>query len=50
MVDIRYVLFIVDKFAGAGHLVNEMTLVIPETNIDGEAPEQEVMPEEGPVD
>ena len=27
MVDARYVLFIVDKFAGAGHLVEEMTLV-----------------------
>jgi hypothetical protein len=27
MVDIRYVLFIVDKYAGAGHLVEEMTLV-----------------------
>jgi len=26
-VDIRYVLFVVDKFAGAGHLVEEMTLV-----------------------
>ncbi|MEZ4828385.1 MAG: S46 family peptidase [Bacteroidia bacterium] len=26
-VDIRYVLFIVDKFAGAGYLVNEMNLV-----------------------
>lgn len=26
-VDIRYVLFIIDKFAGAGHLVDEMTLV-----------------------
>ena len=26
-VDIRYVLWIIDKFAGAGHLVNEMTLV-----------------------
>ena len=25
-VDIRYVLFIIDKFGGAGHLVNEMTL------------------------
>ena len=25
-VDIRYVLFVVDKFAGAGHLVDEMTL------------------------
>jgi len=26
-VDLRYVLFITDKFAGAGHLVEEMTLV-----------------------
>jgi hypothetical protein len=26
-VDIRYVLFIIDKFAGAGHLVDEMTVV-----------------------
>ncbi|HPR58209.1 MAG TPA: S46 family peptidase [Bacteroidales bacterium] len=26
-VDIRYVLFIIDKFAGAKHLINEMTLV-----------------------
>ncbi|MDD3742916.1 MAG: S46 family peptidase [Lentimicrobiaceae bacterium] len=26
-IDIRYCLFIVDKFAGAGHLVNEMTIV-----------------------
>lgn len=26
-VDIRYVLFIIDKYAGAGHLVDEMTLV-----------------------
>lgn len=26
-VDIRYVLFVIDKFAGAGHLINEMTLV-----------------------
>jgi hypothetical protein len=29
MVDIRYVLFIVDKFAGAKNLINEMTLVHP---------------------
>jgi hypothetical protein len=29
MVDIRYVLFIIDKFAGAGHLVKEMKLVRP---------------------
>jgi hypothetical protein len=26
-VDIRYVLFIIDKFAGATHLIDEMTLV-----------------------
>lgn len=26
-VDVRYVLFIIDKFAGAGHLVDEMSLV-----------------------
>ncbi len=26
-IDIRYLLFIVDKFAGAGHLVEEMTLI-----------------------
>ncbi|MCF0160829.1 MAG: S46 family peptidase, partial [Bacteroidaceae bacterium] len=26
-VDIRYVLFIIDKFAGAGHLLDEMTIV-----------------------
>src|SRR5690606_24323439 len=31
-VDIRYVLFIVDKFAGAGHLVKEMTLVTDDTS------------------
>jgi hypothetical protein len=24
--DIRYALFIIDKFAGAGHLVDEMTI------------------------
>ncbi len=29
MVDIRYVLFIIDKYAGATHLVNEMKLVHP---------------------
>ena len=27
VVDIRYVLFVIDKYAGAGHLVEEMTLV-----------------------
>lgn len=29
MVDARYILFIIDKFAGAGHLVNEMNIVYP---------------------
>lgn len=29
MVDIRYVLFVIDKYAGAGHLVKEMKLVRP---------------------
>lgn len=29
MVDARYILFIIDKFAGATHLVKEMTLVHP---------------------
>ncbi|TGD57715.1 S46 family peptidase [Flavobacterium humi] len=29
MVDMRYVLFVIDKFAGAKHLVNEMKLVHP---------------------
>ena len=29
MVDIRYVLFIVDKYAGAGHLIDELKLVHP---------------------
>ena len=29
MTDIRYVLFIVEKYAGADHLINEMTIVNP---------------------
>jgi hypothetical protein len=33
MVDIRYVLFIVDKYAGAKNLIEEMTLVHPKKNI-----------------
>jgi len=28
-VDIRYVLFVVDKYAGAGYLLDEMKLVLP---------------------
>ncbi|MEO0779239.1 MAG: S46 family peptidase, partial [Bacteroidota bacterium] len=44
MVDIRYVLFIIDKFADAGHLIEEMELVYPKTEgqlESGEASEQE---------
>ncbi|MEO8935029.1 MAG: S46 family peptidase [Xanthomarina sp.] len=33
MVDLRYVLFIVDKYAGAQHLIDEMVLVHPKTAI-----------------
>ncbi len=32
MVDARYILFIIDKFAGAGHLLEEMELVYPKGN------------------
>lgn len=31
IVDVKYVLFIIDKFAGASHLIEEMTLVDEET-------------------
>ncbi|MFK5981557.1 MAG: S46 family peptidase, partial [Flavobacteriaceae bacterium] len=33
MVDVRYVLFIIDKYAGATHLINEMELVHPKSDI-----------------
>jgi hypothetical protein len=33
MVDIRYVLFIIDKYAGATNLINEMKLVHPKKKI-----------------
>ncbi|SDS27862.1 Peptidase S46 [Winogradskyella sediminis] len=33
MVDLRYVLFIVDKYAGAKHLIDEMTLVHPKQDL-----------------
>lgn len=32
MVDARYILFIIDKYAGAGHLIQEMKLVHPKKN------------------
>ena len=48
-VDIRYVLFVIDKYAGAGHLVDEMT-VVTETAIAVEAaPAEEVAPAEQAV-
>lgn len=36
MVDIRYVLFIVDKYAGASHLIREMKLVHPKAPVKEE--------------
>jgi len=33
MVDIRYMLFIIDKFAGASHLIDEMKLVHPKSKL-----------------
>jgi hypothetical protein len=35
MVDIRYVLFIIDKYGGATNLIQEMKLVHPKTNAKG---------------
>nr|WP_297310173.1 S46 family peptidase [uncultured Flavobacterium sp.] len=32
MVDARYILFVIDKYAGANHLINEMVLVHPKKN------------------
>ena len=36
MVDVRYVLFIIDKYAGASHLIDEMTLVHPKAKSENE--------------
>jgi hypothetical protein len=49
-VDIRYVLWCIDKLAGAGHLVNEMTLVErkPEVKEVAPAPVEEVVPAPAP--
>lgn len=33
MVDARYILWVIDKYAGAGHLIKEMKLVRPKTNV-----------------
>jgi len=49
-VDIRYILFIIDKYANAGHLIDEMTLVYPEpvtTEAAPIEPEPEAVLEEG---
>jgi len=46
VVDIRYVLFIVDKYAGASHLIDEMTLVKADANqmkVVSEKPQQNLM-------
>ncbi|MCH2197815.1 MAG: S46 family peptidase [Flavobacteriales bacterium] len=43
MVDIRYVLWVIDVYAGAGHLVDEMTLVRGEEKAEME-PEMEMEP------
>ena len=32
-VDINYVLFIIDKFAGAGHLIEEMNVITKSSKI-----------------
>ncbi len=32
MVDVRYILFIIDKYAGAKHLIDEMKIVYPKKN------------------
>ena len=46
MVDMRYVLWVIDVYAGAGHLVEEMTLVrAQETQDDALAPDAVVDPE-----
>jgi len=44
MVDARYILFIVDKYAGAGHLVDEMNLVNPKRM---PPPSPPIIPKEG---
>lgn len=45
MVDAKYVLFIVDKFAGAGHLVEEMNLAYPSKTSQNKPKSAEQKPE-----
>ena len=33
MVDVRYILWVIDKYAGAGHLIKEMKMAYPKTKI-----------------
>jgi hypothetical protein len=47
-VDIRYILFVIDKYAGAGHLVDEMTLVKRKPAVTVEAPAKVMAPEGEP--
>ncbi|MCK4662567.1 MAG: S46 family peptidase [Bacteroidales bacterium] len=47
-VDIRYVLFVIDKLAGASHLIDEMTLVYKKENVEDTNTEKEPV-EEVPV-
>jgi hypothetical protein len=48
-VDIRYVLFVIDKYAGAGHLVDEMTLVTETAGIKEPVTGEEPATGEGPA-
>lgn len=49
MVDVRYVLFIVDKFAGAGYLVDEMDIIATAPKAEAIDNESKVKAKEMPV-
>ena len=42
MVDARYILFIIDKYAGASHLIQEMKLVTPKSGLMNEKVQRKV--------
>ena len=44
MVDARYVLFVIDKFAGASHLISEMKLVHPKSGKPSKATKKRKKP------
>jgi len=48
-VDIRYVLFVIDKYAGASHLIEEMTLVTTPVEVSEKVAEPEKAEVEGVV-